>query len=110
MPIYALCQTPSTLTYPTPLPSKPTLFPYTTLFRSSRIAPHLLRPDKAALRPRYPRSLHCGPPCRRGFPRLRSEEQRLNSSHITISYAVFCLKKKKKKHIKQTEERYNADE
>src|SRR5437773_4479968 len=26
---------------------------------------------------------------------------RLNSSHITISYAVFCLKKKKKKHIKQ---------
>ena len=28
---------------------------------------------------------------------IRSEEQRLNSSHITISYAVFCLKKKKKK-------------
>src|SRR5437773_122990 len=29
-------------------------------------------------------------------PHERSEEQRLNSSHITISYAVFCLKKKKK--------------
>src|SRR5690606_41860365 len=28
---------------------------------------------------------------------LRSEEQRLNSSHVKISYAVFCLKKKKKK-------------
>src|SRR5690554_4990111 len=28
---------------------------------------------------------------------LRSEEQRLNSSHVRISYAVFCLKKKKKK-------------
>src|SRR5438309_8627980 len=28
----------------------------------------------------------------------RSEEQRLNSSHSSISYAVFCLKKKKKKH------------
>src|SRR5437773_7365927 len=33
---------------------------------------------------------------------------RLNSSHITISYAVFCLKKKKKKHIKiQTTTKYN---
>src|SRR5439155_20614941 len=30
----------------------------------------------------------------------RSEEQRLNSSHVAISYAVFCLKKKKKKYIK----------
>src|SRR5690242_21179312 len=31
---------------------------------------------------------------------LRSEEQRLNSSHMSISYAVFCLKKKKKKQKK----------
>ena len=31
----------------------------------------------------------------------RSEETRLNSSHITISYAVFCLKKKKKKTQKK---------
>src|SRR3712207_7450783 len=31
---------------------------------------------------------------RRARPRLRSEEQRLNSSHANISYAVFCLKKK----------------
>ena len=32
-----------------------------------------------------------------GFTKRRSEDTRLNSSHITISYAVFCLKKKKKK-------------
>src|SRR5207253_11473940 len=32
-----------------------------------------------------------------GLEALRSEEQRLNSSHVAISYAVFCLKKKKKK-------------
>src|SRR5207253_9421052 len=30
------------------------------------------------------------------FEEMRSEEQRLNSSHVAISYAVFCLKKKKK--------------
>src|SRR5438477_8661399 len=38
------------------------------------------------------------PPCARGCTRAhggRSEEQRLNSSHMSISYAVFCLKKKK---------------
>src|SRR2546426_5163775 len=34
----------------------------------------------------------------RGAAQLRSEEQRLNSSHLVISYAVFCLKKKKKKN------------
>src|SRR6266850_5027363 len=33
---------------------------------------------------------------RHGAPPARSEEQRLNSSHLVISYAVFCLKKKKK--------------
>ena len=35
------------------------------------------------------------------YSNIRSEETRLNSSHITISYAVFCLKKKKNKHEKK---------
>ena len=36
-----------------------------------------------------------------GLAGARSEEHRLNSSHTVISYAVFCLKKKKKKYIKK---------
>src|SRR6266851_9302971 len=34
-------------------------------------------------------------------PRIDRKSTRLNSSHITISYAVFCLKKKKKKHTRE---------
>src|SRR6266496_2436648 len=60
-------------------PPRSTLFPYTTLFRSR--AP----PD---LPPRPPQG-H-----RRLVPRDR-KSTRLNSSHVEISYAVFCLKKKK---------------
>src|SRR6478736_9086834 len=72
-------------------PPRSTLFPYTTLFRSSPPA----RPGAA--------------PCL-GF-RLRAAQRpgpggdrkstRLNSSHSQISYAVFCLKKKKKKTSSQ---------
>src|SRR5471032_3557861 len=61
-------------------PPRSTLFPYTTLFRSCR---------PAGGGP----SLPVGPPCHR----KDRKSTRLNSSHITISYAVFCLKKKKKK-------------
>src|SRR5438874_8917840 len=74
-------------------PPRSTLFPYTTLFRSS--AP-------AAAKSRSKRSFVDGP--RRRFPcgvllccgagRDR-KSTRLNSSHVEISYAVFCLKKKK---------------
>src|SRR5438132_9836790 len=35
---------------------------------------------------------------------VRSEEHTSNSSHTVISYAVFCLKKKKKKHIKKNQD------
>src|SRR5260221_5392295 len=61
-------------------PPRSTLFPYTTLFRS----PAAWQPD-------------LGSRSAQRRPRLvtRSEEQRLNSSHTVISYAVFCLKKKK---------------
>src|SRR5437773_6974202 len=65
-------------------PPRSTLFPYTTLFRS------LLLPD-----PQATRCLgHHGQRIRIHAGRLDRKSTRLNSSHITISYAVFCLKKK----------------
>src|SRR3989449_3054584 len=74
-------------------PPRSTLFPYTTLFRS--VSPtrswHLdqLQPSVPRERLRAHRSHH-------DFSDRKST--RLNSSHGYISYAVFCLKKKKKKH------------
>src|SRR5256885_8849919 len=85
-------------------PPRSTLFPYTTLFRST----------VCDIRPRGPSSLQERD---RGVPRcegaglssrthvrqarvgtrpLDRKSTRLNSSHLVISYAVFCLKKKKK--------------
>src|SRR5688572_32730668 len=89
-------------------PPRSTLFPYTTLFRSrrdSRQGARRWRTD-GCLRLRRQARLHALDRPRR----LRAEERRtgvdrkstrLNSSHSQISYAVFCLKKKKnttKKH------------
>src|SRR2546426_9401631 len=92
-------------------PPRSTLFPYTTLFRSRR-----------------PRHDHQGPCHRQGFAHavvaphahdgvrgghelevvpLRHQDRkstRLNSSHLVISYAVFCLKKKKKAKLKNSKE------
>src|SRR6476620_12071630 len=71
-------------------PPRSTLFPYTTLFRSGsrgRSAP-TRRPSRREDRRRAPRS-----------PDRKST--RLNSSHANISYAVFCLKKKKQKNATQ---------
>src|SRR5690606_40219696 len=62
------------------LPPRSTLFPYTTLFRSASSPPC-----------RRPRRAHRRPWCRGGD----RKSTRLNSSHVKISYAVFCLKKKK---------------
>src|SRR6266480_5764022 len=62
-------------------------FPYTTLFRS-RARP-LLR--------NYPELPRNAPRCRRRGSRRGRKSTRLNSSHMSISYAVFCLQKKKKK-------------
>src|SRR2546430_15354542 len=73
-------------------PPRSTLFPYTTLFRSLRRA---ARSAHASARGTHPRS---GCPPRR-VPDRKST--RLNSSHSQISYAVFCLKKKKKKRKTQ---------
>src|SRR3712207_6968894 len=86
-------------------PPRSTLFPYTTLFRS-HLPEHAARVRSALAQPANRR---------RARRRRRREEQgvrraaakepgaldrkstRLNSSHANISYAVFCLKKKKKR-------------
>src|SRR5260364_306857 len=75
-------------------PPRSTLFPYTTLFRS---------------RPRCPRAR-----CRRNTsapprPRPDRKSTRLNSSHQIISYAVFCLKKKKNDKAAQRNQQHNAE-
>src|SRR2546430_5992694 len=71
-------------------PPRSTLFPYTTLFRSStyRIAPPkiLLWQKRCLMRESYQ------PP---EISIVDRKSTRLNSSHSQISYAVFCLKKKK---------------
>src|SRR5256885_7601639 len=81
-------------------PPRSTLFPYTTLFRSgvSRGAgvPRL-RPRQARAQAGDPRLADRRHPPR-GLRGPRGEDRkstRLNSSHLVISYAVFCLKKKK---------------
>src|SRR5690349_22160254 len=68
-------------------PPRSTLFPYTTLFRSRRLR----------LTPRDPGGRGLPLPRRRacGGRRRDRKSTRLNSSHVEISYAVFCLKKKK---------------
>src|SRR5690348_18114196 len=76
-------------------PPRSTLFPYTTLFRSCRIAPRRgAEHEQSANGNTSPTDfVKIGVRLTAASPR-RSEEQRLNSSHPSISYAVFCLKKK----------------
>src|SRR3712207_6924091 len=94
-------------------PPRSTLFPYTTLFRSTgqrhrrgdRPVGHVVVPavvvgevgdlDTRRHRPALP------PPTQHqqaGVPGADRKSTRLNSSHANISYAVFCLKKKKYYH------------
>src|SRR2546430_13609687 len=82
-------------------PPRSTLFPYTTLFRSRGGGGHAAR--ALAHRPAVPLRLHRPFSVVRhqtgGWPLAREQDRkstRLNSSHSQISYAVFCLKKKKK--------------
>src|SRR3712207_8098935 len=82
-------------------PPRSTLFPYTTLFRSCH-KPRSLKRRSRGEAPTRQRAAHHPCPARdrrrrpraRGSPRDR-KSTRLNSSHANISYAVFCLKKKK---------------
>src|SRR3712207_8088274 len=96
-------------------PPRSTLFPYTTLFRSRgcRGAPRRARSDRLHI-------VRATLPERWLFPHTETRQfvllaakiptswltrdrksTRLNSSHANISYAVFCLKKKKKQAISQ---------
>src|SRR5258708_27081795 len=79
-------------------PPRSTLFPYTTLFRSPKSTGREYYGNAyvkklLALGRRY---------------RVDRKSTRLNSSHQIISYAVFCLKKKKKKHHQTPREQINA--
>src|SRR2546426_6009984 len=91
-------------------PPRSTLFPYTTLFRSQPVIDNnteLLPPGDAFIV--YPDREHRTIRSSIRFEAMRSgiedyemlradrKSTRLNSSHLVISYAVFCLKKKKKK-------------
>src|SRR5688572_31140980 len=87
-----------------PRPPKHTLFPYTTLFRSRNVLPSSdpTRRDHA-IRPRPLDALRRSPledvdVAYEAAVRCHHQDRkstRLNSSHSQISYAVFCLKKKK---------------
>src|SRR3712207_8804880 len=98
-------------------PPRSTLFPYTTLFRSDlaglrgveEAQPVLVAAPGAGLLDLRPRALqlHGGPrhdDCAALGPvrvdALDRKSTRLNSSHANISYAVFCLKKKKMLHLR----------
>src|SRR5207249_12066880 len=100
------------LSFLSPIPPPPgsPLFPYTTLFRS-HVVPHALGGDGLRL-PGHGGDERVGlvdlpPPDEHGeevegrgevvdfFSVLDRKSTRLNSSHVSISYAVFCLKKKK---------------
>src|SRR3712207_7358644 len=94
-------------------PPRSTLFPYTTLFRSGELEPERFRARLALnLANAYIQGLRVDEAARAGdlvFTNLRAgqpeltgawcvqirKSTRLNSSHANISYAVFCLKKKK---------------
>src|SRR5947199_7648341 len=82
-------------------PPRSTLFPYTTLFRSlprggwsSRLRTHSAGRHGASPATVRGHASDAG----RSTGRVDRKSTRLNSSHLGISYAVFCLKKKKKKN------------
>src|SRR5256885_11679689 len=72
-------------------PPRSTLFPYTTLFRSS----HFFRSSASATDASPSTIATSSSPNTSPRIRLDRKSTRLNSSHLVISYAVFCLKKKK---------------
>src|SRR5690348_18126444 len=94
-------------------PPRSTLFPYTTLFRSEHWEVPFLLPVHCASLGMVPGELvrcqgttqcHIVTEAKQQFASHRPKDldrksTRLNSSHPSISYAVFCLKKKKKTHV-----------
>src|SRR5205085_7841222 len=81
-------------------PPRSTLFPYTTLFRSPLALAHRLT---VSLSHRLTVSIPTLPPHGR-----RSEEHTSELQSQSISYAVFCLKKKNKNHNKQNRSRVHS--
>src|SRR5690349_21930712 len=81
-------------------PPRSTLFPYTTLFRSKVLRLNSMITSKSRRQFIQLGGLtFAGAVTGYPLPRRRTDRKstRLNSSHVEISYAVFCLKKKKKK-------------
>src|SRR5256885_5021835 len=90
-------------------PPRSTLFPYTTLFRSLAQSPGRAAAGRCGEGARQSRALQgigAGPGrSDRRADRCRGGDRkstRLNSSHLVISYAVFCFKKKKNQHVSHT--------
>src|SRR5690242_21349013 len=85
-------------------PPRSTLFPYTTLFRSHQLRDRGPRRDQACAA-----GVHAAQQ-RLDQPVGDRKSTRLNSSHMSISYAVFCLKKKKEKRdmVKRTRSKNNS--
>src|SRR5256885_10921415 len=82
-------------------PPRSTLFPYPTLFRSVEVGPH---PNGLAYDSKRRRlySFNLGEPLGEYCTASDRKSTRLNSSHLVISYAVFCLKKKKRINNERT--------
>src|SRR5437899_7002021 len=90
-------------------PPRSTLFPYTTLFRSRHgrgIRANAAKVAASFCQKMVPRP---GGRCWNAIATLDRKSTRLNSSHLGISYAVFCLKKKKRKHKKRRHNKNNID-
>src|SRR2546430_13744216 len=79
-------------------PPRSTLFPYTTLFRS-RTGAGAVEPGARAVQLLGVARSAGAAPCHQRLRTGDRKSTRLNSSHSQISYAVFCLKKKKNSHI-----------
>src|SRR5437879_8123783 len=90
-------------------PPRSTLFPYTTLFRSRDLGQHALLRTRGLER-QHGLNLFADTvsqlKCNAAFQADR-KSTRLNSSHRCISYAVFCLKKKKKMNISKIQSERN---
>src|SRR3712207_7127854 len=85
-------------------PPRSTLFPYTTLFRSLAVeqdVPQLVRADEEEHRRDDGARAPDGVVGHADLGRVHQDRKstRLNSSHANISYAVFCLKKKKSESL-----------
>src|SRR5947209_13231459 len=83
-------------------PPRSTLFPYTTLFRSCTTyrEVHMVTQREITGNTELPSKL-ATPTLPTNSSELDRKSTRLNSSHANISYAVFCLKKKKKRQYTQ---------